>query len=376
MAPPKQAAGKNIGGNAEPSQDTGDKQEGDGESDPIIPEEMITTDPWGRVIVPPWREGDDGAPENNYKTKAKYRRSTSLNDDEEILGEAQLYPEAQRGPEEEETAEEEEAPLTEEQQEQQNAEDAMQIAAETEERVNDYADPFSGEPNPPSKMVDNTLAKDLLEENPALNAIREVLRRQYPEEPPAPPPDRGPAPADGLAQYDFVSLRILAQQWPVKPIHIPNAAIRSPIAPMNVTQEEFDAQLDVIKAQPVEVSASWWVAHMLWNTGESPEALDANMPNFEDGWCPREAYPNDNPGRGYLHTTSVAPLSEYEFFNDEGGQDPTENTFWTPKRKGVNGSAVRFMRPPAPEEGKLDTRFLPVPVSLIVHRATMPCTRT
>jgi hypothetical protein len=47
-----------------------------------------------------------------------------------------------------------------------------------------------------------------------------------------------------------------------------------------------------------------------------------------------------------------------------GSPDPMENTFWVPKLKGVDGSAMRFMRPPFPEYCTLDTRFAPVPVSL------------
>ncbi|OBT71418.1 hypothetical protein VF21_09806 [Pseudogymnoascus sp. 05NY08] len=213
-------------------------------------------------------------------------------------------------------------------------------------------------------FIDEQLKKDPFALNPGFNDWRQEVEFQFGERPPPPPPSLGPAPDPGEASYDFSSLTVILKNARIQPLPIPHSTIRSPLAPQIGTEEEMNADLELINSLSVELSSSWWIANILWCMGEDDASLTRTSAMVREGVCPAEVFPYviDPANIEKLEFVS-GPLVLYVPFRMVwGSPDPVENSFWVPKLKGVNGSATRFMRPPFPEDCTLDTRYSPVPV--------------
>ncbi|ELR05901.1 hypothetical protein VC83_06651 [Pseudogymnoascus destructans] len=216
-------------------------------------------------------------------------------------------------------------------------------------------------------LMDEQLKKDPLALNPDFDDWRREVEFQFGEKPPPPPPSLGPAPNPGEASYDFSSLAIISKNRRIQPLLVPHPSIRSPLAAQKGTEEEMNADMERINSLSVELSSSWWIANILWCMGEDDASLTRTIAMVREGVCPAEVFPHD------MDPANINKLDSYEYVSGplalyvphrivEGSPDPVENSFWVPKLKGVDGSAVRFMRPPFPEACTLDTRFSPVPV--------------
>ncbi|OBU00419.1 hypothetical protein VE01_01411 [Pseudogymnoascus verrucosus] len=216
-------------------------------------------------------------------------------------------------------------------------------------------------------LIDEKLKTDPLALNPDFDDWRREVEFQFGEKPPLPPPSLGPAPDPGDASFDFSSLAIILNNRRVQPLLVPHPSIRSPLAPQKGTDEEMNADMERINSLSVELSSSWWIANILWCMGEDDTSLARTSAMMREGVCPPEVFPyyvDPNTMEKVEKCDYVSgPLALYVPFRVVyGSPDPTENTFWVPKLKGVDGSAMRFMRPPFPEYCTLDTRFAPVPV--------------
>ncbi|OBT62492.1 hypothetical protein VE03_08017 [Pseudogymnoascus sp. 23342-1-I1] len=215
-------------------------------------------------------------------------------------------------------------------------------------------------------LIDEELKKDPLALNDKLDDWRQEVEFQFGEQPPPPPPSLGPAPNPGEASFDFSSLSILFKDGEIRPLLVPHPNIRSPLAPQRGTDEEMDADYDRINSLPLELCASWWVANILWFMGENDASLTKTIGMIEEDSCPRDVLPCLLDLQNLIldnYEYESAPLVLYEpLLSAEGRPDPVENSFWVPKLKDVDGSAVRFIRPPFPVSSTLDTRYFPVPV--------------
>ncbi|KFY13345.1 hypothetical protein V492_03333 [Pseudogymnoascus sp. VKM F-4246] len=216
-------------------------------------------------------------------------------------------------------------------------------------------------------FIDEELKKDPCELNPEFNDWRREVEFQFGERPPSPPPSLGPAPKPIDASYDFSSLTILLKNRNIQPLLVPHPSIRSPLAPQQGTDDEMDADYERINSMKLELCASWWIANILWFIGENDASLLRTIGMIREGSCPREVFPyeihSDNMDRLDDYQYESEPLRLYEPFRvSEGRPDPIENSFWVPKLKYVNGSAMKSMRPPFPEACTLDTRYSPVTV--------------
>ena len=219
-------------------------------------------------------------------------------------------------------------------------------------------------------FIDEELKKDPYALDEKYDDWRREVEFQFGERPPPPPPSLGPAPSPGEASYDFSSLIILFKNRNIRPLLVPQPDIRSPLAPQRGTDDEMDADYDRINSLPLELSTSWWVANILWFMGENDASLLKTIGMVGEGSCPPEVFPfaidPDNLEKLDDYQFESAPLMLYEPLLSvvDGPPDPVENSFWVPKLKGVNGSVVRFIRPPFTDASTLDTRYFPVPVSL------------
>ncbi|KFY46741.1 hypothetical protein V495_02279 [Pseudogymnoascus sp. VKM F-4514 (FW-929)] len=217
-----------------------------------------------------------------------------------------------------------------------------------------------------TRFIDEELRKDPFARNAEFDDWRREVEFQFGERPPPPPPHQGPGPRPEHAIYDFSSLAMLFKNDPIQPLPVPQPLIRSPLAPQKGTDEEMDADYGRINSLPLELCASWWIAHILWFMGEDDASLIKTIGMIEEGSCPAEVFPFDRRPENMDNVDDYefehAPLMKYEpLLIVDNRPDPIENSIWVPKLKGVNGSAVRFMRPPFPETSTLDTRYFPVP---------------
>ncbi|KFX95580.1 hypothetical protein O988_05735 [Pseudogymnoascus sp. VKM F-3808] len=217
-----------------------------------------------------------------------------------------------------------------------------------------------------TRFIDEKLRKDPFARNAEFDDWRREVEFQFGERPPPPPPNLGPGPRPEHAIYDFNSIAMLFKNDPIQPLPVPQPFIRSPLAPQKGTNEEMDADYDRINSLPLELCASWWIAHILWFMGEDDKSLIKTVGMVEEGSCPAEVFPFDRRPENMENVDDYefeyAPLIKYEpLLMVDNRPDPVENSIWVPKLKGVNGSAVRFMRPPFPETCTLDTRYFPVP---------------
>ncbi|KFY85083.1 hypothetical protein V500_08739 [Pseudogymnoascus sp. VKM F-4518 (FW-2643)] len=215
-------------------------------------------------------------------------------------------------------------------------------------------------------FIDEELKKDPYALDEKYDDWRREVEFQFGERPPPPPPSLGPAPSPGEASYDFSSLSILFKNRNIRPLLVPHPDIRSPLAPQRGTDKEMDADYDRINSLPLELSTSWWVANILWFMGENDNSLLKTIGMVGEGSCPPEVFPftidPDNLEKLDDYQFESAPLILYEPLSVvDGGLDPVENSLWIPKLKGVNGSVVRFIRPPFTDVSTLDTRYFPVP---------------
>jgi hypothetical protein len=215
-------------------------------------------------------------------------------------------------------------------------------------------------------LIDESLKNDPFALNKDFDKWREEVEFQFGERPPLAPRNLGPAPKPDQAVYDFHDLAILFKDGAIRPIQIPHPHIRSPLAPQKGTDAELDADYELINTLSPEACASWWIATTLWFLGEDDVSLAIVAGMIEEGSCPAEVFPHDfKLGDPIDYEYELKPLYDHETLRIiEGRPDPIENSFWVPKLKGVKGSAVRFMRPPFPAEGKLDSRYFPIPVSV------------
>ncbi|KAL5352175.1 hypothetical protein ACLOAV_002121 [Pseudogymnoascus australis] len=215
-------------------------------------------------------------------------------------------------------------------------------------------------------FIDEELKKDPCALDDKLDDWRREVEFQFGEKPPPPPPNLGPAPSPGEASYDFSSLSILFKDGDIRPLLVPHPQIRSPLAPQRCTDAEMDADYDRINSLPIELCSSWWVGNILWFMGENDMSLAKTLGMVLENSCPHDVFPfRVDPttyaiSEEYLYES--APLILYEPLQVvDGRPDPIENSIWVPKLKGVDGSMVRFVRPPLADACILDTRYFPVP---------------